>query len=81
MTNLTKSEHIVLNILNGCPCGATEFNLVTRHDVKPCTLYRLIERGLIHPQERRIRPPWGWPILWVSITDHGRKALNGGARK
>jgi hypothetical protein len=75
MKPLTESEHIVLNILNGCPTGATEFNLVTRFDVNPATLFRLIERGLIHPHERRIRPPYGWPILWVTITDHGRKAL------
>jgi hypothetical protein len=73
---LSTADRAVLTILAGCPSGATEFNLVTRHEVKPATLFRLIERGLIHPEERRIRPPWGWPILWVRITEHGRAALN-----
>jgi hypothetical protein len=75
MPILTDSEHIVLTILHGCPNGSTEFNLTTRCDVKPGTLYRLIERGLVQPEERRIRPPHGWPILWMTITEHGRKAL------
>jgi hypothetical protein len=49
--------------------------LVTRHAIKPATLYRLVERGLIRPEERKIRPPWNWPIVWVLITAAGHEAL------
>jgi hypothetical protein len=72
---ITKSERAALAILAGCPTGSTEHNLVTRHDVKQTTLYRLVERGLIRPEERKIRPPWNWPITWVLITAAGHEAL------
>ena len=72
---ISPAERAVLAILVGCPTGATEHNLVTQHDVKPATLYALVERGLIHPTERQIRPPWNWKILWVLITEAGRAAL------
>jgi hypothetical protein len=72
---ISTSERAALAILAGCPSGATEFNLVTRHAVKSATLYRLVERGLVKPEQRKIRPPWNWPIMWVSITDAGRAAI------
>jgi hypothetical protein len=72
---LNSNERAALAILAGCPTGATEYNLVTLHNVKPATLYHLVERGLIHPQERTIRPPWNFVIVWVSLTDAGRAAI------
>lgn len=75
MRRITPAERAVLTILNGCPTGATEHNLVSNHGVKPATLYQLVKHGLIHPSERQIRPPWNWKIIWVAITDAGRTAL------
>jgi hypothetical protein len=75
MKRLSKPEHNVLTILHGCPNGATEFNLVTRHAIKPATLYLLIERGLIRPENRMVRPPYGFQIIWVILTENGHAML------
>jgi hypothetical protein len=74
--SINNNERAVLTILAGCPDGTTEHNLVSRHGVRPATLYRLVERGLIRPEERAIRPPWSWRIVWVHITDAGREVAS-----
>jgi hypothetical protein len=72
---MTADQRKVLMMLAGCPTGATEHNLVSQHKIKPVTLFDLIERGWIHPTERRIRPPYNFKIIWLSITPAGREAL------
>jgi hypothetical protein len=68
-------ERALLALLAGCPTGATEYNLVTRHKVKPVTIYNLVALGLVWPVQRKIRPPHNYQVLWVLINDAGRKAL------
>lgn len=72
---VTADERKVLAMLAGCPTGATEDNLVGRHSIKRTTLFNLVQRGLIHPSERRIRPPWNFKIIWLTITPTGREVL------
>jgi DNA-binding MarR family transcriptional regulator len=72
---INSTERKVLMMLAGCPTGATEHNLVSNHKIKRTTLYDLVQRGLIHPTERRIRPPYNFKIIWLSITPAGREAL------
>jgi hypothetical protein len=73
--NISDAERAVLTILDGCPTGATEHLLVSNHNVKPNTLYRLVVRDFIRPELRTVRPPWNFKIQWVRITDKGRAAL------
>jgi hypothetical protein len=72
---INADERKVLAMLAGCPTGATEHNLTGNHKIKSATLFELVRRGLVHPTERRIRPPWDFKIIWVTITPAGREAL------
>jgi hypothetical protein len=70
MTQINERELAVLGILDGCLAGASEYDLVKFHAVALSTIYRLIERGLIRPEERTI-----WRTVWLQITEAGRAAL------
>jgi len=74
----TTNELRVLRILAGCPDGATIINLVTLHAIDPATVYRLVDRGLVQPEERRIRPPFNYRIFWLKLTASGRQVLSSG---
>jgi hypothetical protein len=75
MPPITERERAVLAILNECPTGATEYNLVKFYAVASSTLDRLIDRGLIRSEERSARLPWNWRLVAVRITEAGRAAL------
>jgi hypothetical protein len=75
MSSAASDDLRLLEILAGCPDGATTHNLTQNHDITPASIYRVIERGQAQPQERVIRPPYGYRIIWLRITLAGRNAI------
>lgn len=67
-------EIALLRVLSGCPQGATEYHLVTRHNVAPSTIFRLIEAGLLHARTHRMAG-FGWSVTRLMISVAGRVAF------
>jgi hypothetical protein len=67
-------EVALLRVLSECPKGATEYHLVTRHNVAPSTIFRLVEAGLLHVRTHRLAD-FGWSVTWLMISGTGRVAL------
>ena len=69
-------EVSLLTLLDGCPDGATAYNLLTNHRVLMGTIHNLTERGLVH---MRVNPVSGhsFSITRVFITCTGRAVLKG----
>jgi hypothetical protein len=66
-------EIALLRVISGCPKGATEYHLVTRHNVAPSTIFRLIDAGML--DVRTDRMDFGWSVAWLMISGTGRAAL------
>src|SRR6516162_9036456 len=67
-------EIALLRVLSVCPQGATEYHLVTRHNVAPSTIFRLVEGGLLHARTHRMAG-FSWSVTWLMISETGRVAL------
>jgi hypothetical protein len=67
-------EIALLRVLGGCPQGATEYHLVTRHNVAPSTIFRLVDAGLLHARTDRMAG-FSWSVTWLMISGAGRIAL------
>jgi hypothetical protein len=67
-------EVALLRVLGGCPLGATEYHLVTRHNVAPSTNFKLVDAGLLLAQTRRMAG-FGWSITWLMISGAGHIVL------
>jgi hypothetical protein len=67
-------ELALLRVLGACPKGATEYHLVTRHNVAPSTIFRLVDAGLLHTRTDRMAG-FGWSVTWLMISGTGRAAL------
>ena len=67
-------EIALLRVLSGCPKGATEYYLVTRHNVAPSTIFRTVDAGLLDVRMHRT-DGFGWSVTWLMISRTGRAAL------
>jgi hypothetical protein len=67
-------EIALLRVLGACPKGATEYHLVTRNNVAPSTIFRLVGAGLLHARTDRMAN-FGWSVTWLIISRTGREAL------
>jgi hypothetical protein len=67
-------EIALLRVLGACPKGATEYHLVTRHNVAPSTIFRLVDAGLLRARTDRMAD-FGWSVAWLILSQTGRAAL------
>jgi hypothetical protein len=67
-------EVALLKVLGGCSQGATEYHLVTRHNVAPSTIFKLVDEGLLLAQTRRMAG-FGWSVTSLVISGAGRIVL------
>jgi hypothetical protein len=68
----------VLTILNGCPEGATEYNLTTRLGVRQSTIRELVNSRLVIKHDASVYANGIGPRIEITrlrITDAGRLAL------
>lgn len=70
---LSSDHRAVLRILDGCPCGATDYNLSTRFNVSMQTMVDLAKARLVSVREHRLAH--GGTQCWVCITPAGQAAL------
>ena len=68
-------EIALLRVLSECPQGATEYTLVTRHNVVSSTIFKLVEAGLLHSRTQRM-VGISWSATWLMISGAGRVVLN-----
>lgn len=70
---LSKAQHYALEILAGCPDGATSYALQLNRDIAPATLYRLVEANLARVERQTLREG---TIIWrFWITDAGKQHI------
>jgi hypothetical protein len=71
--NLTTDQRLVLRLLEGCPCGATDYCLTSRFGVRMDTMVELAKAKLVSVREHGLAH--GGRQCWVGITPAGIKAL------
>jgi hypothetical protein len=70
---LSKAERFALQILAGCPDGATSYALLINRGINGSTLYRLVELDLARAQRQELRHG---DIVWrLWITEEGKAIL------
>jgi hypothetical protein len=76
MITLNSDHRVVLKILEGCPCGATDYNLSSRFNVSMQTMIDLVKAKLISVREHRLAHDPSSSQCWVCITPAGLAALD-----
>jgi hypothetical protein len=71
MAKLTDESRRALQILTGAPDGCTEAEMLT-HGFELATLGDLIFAGLAMAAPRDTLP-----VMWITLTEAGRKAIAG----